>query len=118
VSGDKLLEAGGVVPLGESSGDVLTARAYEHPVLDGRTVVRLVPEAIGAAEDLALEYLGFGTEASVPVGRVKRQSLGFPAWALVNDPANGHHALAVVKEMERLARLVATKPGHAKDGFD
>ncbi|MER6356998.1 hypothetical protein ABT186_35610 [Streptomyces sp. NPDC001634] len=118
MSGDKVLEAGGVLPLGAGTGDVLTARAYEHPVLEGRTVVRLVPEAIGAAEDLALEYLGFGAGASVPVGRVKRQSLGFPAWALVNDPANGHHALAVVKEMERLTRLVSTKPGHAKDGFD
>src|SRR6185312_10651655 len=29
-----------------------------------------------------------------------------------------HHALAVVKEMERLARLVTTKPGLAKEGFD
>ncbi|WP_329369656.1 hypothetical protein OG896_27720 [Streptomyces sp. NBC_00669] len=137
--------------------DVLVARAYAHPVLDGRTVVRLVPEALGTAEDLSLEYLGFapgfaagaprapesaetgesaestgstdaaGTPATtepadtadtaVPVGRVLRQSLGFPAWALVNDPANSRHALAVVKEMERLTRLAATKPGHAKDGF-
>ncbi|MFE9096823.1 hypothetical protein [Streptomyces sp. NPDC007264] len=118
MSGDELLASGGVLPLGEGVGDVLTARTYGHPVLEGRTVVRLVPEAIGAAEDLALEYLGFGAGTSVPVGRVRRQSLGFPAWALVNDPANGHHALAVVKEMERLARLVATRPGHAKDGFD
>ncbi|WP_329165738.1 hypothetical protein OG709_10390 [Streptomyces sp. NBC_01267] len=113
-----LLEAGAVLPAGGAEGDALTARAYEHPVLEGRTVVRLVPEAIGPAEDLALEYLGFGAAAPVVVGRVKRRSLGFPAWALVNDPANGHHALAVVKEMERLTRLVTSKPGHAKDGFD
>ncbi|MGW1884848.1 hypothetical protein [Streptomyces sp. NPDC001970] len=104
---------------GASPGDVLTARAYGHPVLEGRTVVRLVPEAIGPAEDLSLEYLGFGAAAEPePVGHVKRQSLGFPAWALVHDPENGHHALAVVKEMERLARLVGTKPGLAKEGFD
>ncbi|MFE3829030.1 hypothetical protein [Streptomyces sp. NPDC059092] len=114
-----LLDAGGVLPYGGSAeGDVLTARAYEHPALDGRAVVRLVPEAIGAAEDLSLEYLGFGAAEAEPVGRVRRQSLGFPAWALVNDPGNGHHALAVVKEMERLTRLVATKPGLAKEGFD
>ncbi|MFF3454042.1 hypothetical protein ACFYXH_06870 [Streptomyces sp. NPDC002730] len=126
-----LLEAGAVLPLGagdsagpgdegqvQAQGDELTARAYGHPALDGRTVVRLVPEAIGPAEDLALEYLGFAPSGSAPVGRVKRQSLGFPAWALVHDPENGHHALAVVKEMERLARLVTTKPGLAKDGFD
>ncbi|MFC9628714.1 hypothetical protein ACFTY8_05355 [Streptomyces mirabilis] len=118
MSGDQLLESGAVLPLGEGAGDVLTARTYGHPVLEGRTVVRLVPEAIGPAEDVALEYLGFGTADAAPVGRVRRQSLGFPAWALVNDPVNGHHALAVVKEMERLTRMVSSKPGHAKDGFD
>ncbi|MFE4366943.1 hypothetical protein ACFRMN_01585 [Streptomyces sp. NPDC056835] len=116
--GKDLLEAGAVLPLGGASGDVLTARSYGHPALDERAVVRLVPGAIGAAEDLALEYLGFGAAEVTEVGRVKRQSLGFPAWALVNDPANGHHALAVVKEMERLTRLVSTKPGLAKEGFD
>ncbi|WP_406402571.1 hypothetical protein OH805_25460 [Streptomyces sp. NBC_00879] len=118
---DGLLEAGAVLPLGSEDGgpgDELTARAYAHPALDGRTVVRLVPEAIGPAEDLSLEYLGFTGSGAAPVGRVRRQSLGFPAWALVHDPDNGHHALAVVKEMERLARLVTTKPGLAKDGFD
>ncbi|MEV7091133.1 hypothetical protein AB0O07_35610 [Streptomyces sp. NPDC093085] len=124
----RLLDAGAVLPYGPgegdgdgggaAGGDVLTARAYGHPALDGRTVVRLVPEAIGAAEDLSLEYLGFGEGRAERVGRVRRQSLGFPAWALVNDPGNGHHALAVVKEMERLTRLVATKPGLAKEGFD
>ncbi|MFE2496301.1 hypothetical protein [Streptomyces scopuliridis] len=113
-----LLEAGAVLPLGGAGTDALTARSYGHPALDGRAVVRLVPGAIGAAEDLALEYLGFGAAEVAEVGRVKRQSLGFPAWALVNDPANGHHALAVVKEMERLTRLVGTKPGLAKEGFD
>ncbi|MEU4497365.1 hypothetical protein AB0F96_28950 [Streptomyces sp. NPDC023998] len=121
---DGLLEAGAVLPLGagrrrkKGQGDELTARAYGHPALESRTVVRLVPEAIAPAEDLALEYLGFAGAGSAPVGRVKRQSLGFPAWALVHDPDNGHHALAVVKEMERLARLVTTKPGLAKEGFD
>jgi hypothetical protein len=118
VSAGDLLDAGAVLPLGGAEGDVLTARTYGHPALDGRAVVRLVPDAIGAAEDLALEYLGFGAAETDEVGRVERRSLGFPAWALVNDPGNGHHALAVVKEMERLTRLVATKPGLAKEGFD
>ncbi|MER5768225.1 hypothetical protein [Streptomyces sp. NPDC001985] len=133
---DGLLDAGGVLPLGgggtrdgsgsgepgagpgEGPGEALTARAYGHPALDGRTVVRLVPAAIAPAEDLALEYLGFEGAGAAAVGRVRPQSLGFPAWALVHDPAQGHHALAVVKEMERLARQVATKPGLAKEGFD
>ena len=110
--------ASGASAHGSPEVDVLVARGYRHPVLDDRVVVRLVPEALGEAEDLALEFLGFGAQGGERVGRVERQSLGFPAWALVNDPANGKHALAVVKEMERLTRLAGTKPGHAKDGFD
>ncbi|WP_418956922.1 hypothetical protein [Streptomyces tritici] len=121
VKEEGLLQAGAVLPEG-AAGDgtnVLTARSYAHPALEDRPVVRLVPETIAAAEDLALEYLGFAPGGSAePVGRVRRQSLGFPAWALVHDPANGHHALAVVKEMERLTRQVATKPGLAKEGFE
>ncbi|WP_406860779.1 hypothetical protein ABZO31_10105 [Streptomyces sp. HUAS MG47] len=121
VKDEGLLRAGAVLPVeaGGDGTDVLTARSYAHPVLADRPVVRLVPETIAAAEDLALEYLGFtAAHAAERVGRVRRQSLGFPAWALVHDPANGHHALAVVKEMERLTRLVATKPGLAKEGFE
>ncbi|MGE7434484.1 hypothetical protein [Kitasatospora sp. NPDC001175] len=122
-----LLDSGGILPAGtpadtghpESTVDVLTARAYRHPALDGRTVVRLVPGALGQAEDLALEFLDL-TPAEEPaeVGQVRQEALGFPAWALVHDPANGHHALDVVKEMERLARQARSKPGNAKDGFE
>ncbi len=35
----------------------MTARAYDHPALEGRAVVRLVPEGLGPAEDLAMELL-------------------------------------------------------------
>ncbi|MGW4380618.1 hypothetical protein [Kitasatospora sp. NPDC004531] len=124
---DHLLDAGAVLPVGtiaavegvDSTTDTLTARSYRHPALDGRTVVRLVPAALGEAEDLAVDFLGLAPAAEpAEVGQVRQEALGFPAWALVNDPANGHHALAVVKEMEHLARLVKSKPGHAKDGFD
>ncbi|WAL75456.1 hypothetical protein OU787_30385 [Kitasatospora sp. YST-16] len=127
---ERLLDAGAVLPAGTATRDdgadgadrtvdVLTARGYRHPGLDGRTVVRLVPGALGAAEDLAAEFLGLRPAADpVEVGLVRQEALGFPAWALVHDPANGHHALAVVKEMERLARQAKSKPGHAKDGFE
>lgn len=124
---ERLLEAGAVLAPGavrdagrpDSAVDVLTARTYQHPALDGRQVVRLVPGALGPAEDLALDFLGLLPVAqAVEVGQVRQEALGFPAWALVHDPANGHHALALVKEMERLARLAKSKPGHAKDGFD
>ncbi|MEU3986350.1 hypothetical protein AB0F77_40910 [Streptomyces sp. NPDC026672] len=117
-----LLEAGAVLPPGTSTrddADTLTVRTYTHPALDDRPVVRLVPGTLGEAEDLALEFLGLTREPEAPeVGQVRRETLGFPAWALVNDPANGHHALALVKDVERLARQAKSRPGNAKDGFE
>ncbi|MFD3604831.1 hypothetical protein ACFWVH_41410, partial [Streptomyces sp. NPDC058656] len=117
-----LLEAGAVLPVGATSGedaDSLTVRTYTHPALDGRLAVRLVPGTLGEAEDLALEFLGLAREPETPeVGQVRRETLGFPAWALVNDPANGHHALALVKDVERLARQAKSRPGTAKEGFE
>ncbi|MEV6120185.1 hypothetical protein AB0M23_06610 [Streptomyces sp. NPDC052077] len=117
-----LLDAGAVLPSGSSTGedaDVLTVRTYTHPALGDRRVVRLVPGTLGEAEDLALDFLGLTREQESPeVGQVRRETLGFPAWALVNDPANGHHALALVKDVERLARQAKSRPGTAKEGFE
>ncbi|MEV7242641.1 hypothetical protein AB0N92_15530 [Streptomyces sp. NPDC093248] len=117
-----LLDAGAVLPPGSTAredADGLTVRTYTHPALDDRPVVRLVPGTLGEAEDLALEFLGLAREPEVPeAGQVRKETLGFPAWALVNDPANGHHALALVKDVERLARQAKSRPGHAKDGFE
>ncbi|MDT0494770.1 hypothetical protein RM717_30180 [Streptomyces griseus] len=117
-----LLDAGAVLPAGTTDrddADVLTARTYTHPALGDRPVVRLVPGTLGEAEDLALEFLGLSRTAEAPVvGQVRRETLGFPAWALVNDPANGHHALALVKDIERLGRQAKTRAGAAKEGFD
>jgi len=118
---ETLLEAGAIRPgpPREAGLDAVTARSYRHPVLEGRTVVRLVGAAVGPAEDLTMEFLGFAPAGEpVPVGHGRRQALGFPAWALVHDQANGRHALALVKEMERLARVARSKPGNAKDGYD
>ncbi|MFD5658736.1 hypothetical protein [Streptomyces hirsutus] len=99
--------------------DALTARTYTHTALGDRPVVRLVPGTLGEAEDLALEFLGLARTAETPVvGQVRRETLGFPAWALVNDPANGHHALALVKDIERLGRQARSRAGAAKEGFD
>ncbi|MER6616160.1 hypothetical protein [Streptomyces xantholiticus] len=117
-----LLDAGAVLPpatTDREDADVLTVRTYTHPALDERKVVRLVPGMLGEAEDLALDFLGLVRQPQTPeVGQVRRETLGFPAWALVNDPANGHHALALVKDVERLARQAKSRPGTAKEGFE
>ncbi|MBG0562256.1 hypothetical protein [Actinoplanes aureus] len=118
---ETLLEAGAILP-GPAQGagiDAMTARAYRHEALAGRTVVRLVGATLGPAEDLTMDFLGFQPLSEpVAVGSARRQALGFPAWALVHDPANGRHALALVKEMEKLARAARSKPGNAKDGYE
>ncbi|MFD7768899.1 hypothetical protein [Streptomyces sp. NPDC059787] len=117
-----LLDAGAVLPPGTTDredADALTVRTYTHTALDERKVVRLVPGTLGEAEDLALDFLGLAREPETrEVGQVRRETLGFPAWALVNDPANGHHALALVKDVERLARQAKSRPGTAKEGFE
>ncbi|MZD09416.1 hypothetical protein GTW43_30685, partial [Streptomyces sp. SID5785] len=117
-----LLEAGAVLLPGSHAGedaDELTVRSYAHPVLEDRTVVRLVPETLGEAEDLALDFLGLSrTAVHDGIGQVRRETLGFPAWALVHDPANGHHALALVKDVERLSRMAKSRAGAAKEGFE
>ncbi|HEX5568771.1 MAG TPA: hypothetical protein VFY14_17910 [Streptomyces sp.] len=117
-----LLDAGAVLPPGTTdreNADVLTVRTYTHPALDERKVVRLVPGTLGEAEDLALDFLGLVREPEThEVGQVRRETLGFPAWALVNDPANGHHALALVRDVERLTRQAKSRPGTAKEGFE
>ncbi|MFF3850308.1 hypothetical protein [Streptomyces sp. NPDC002328] len=117
-----LLDAGAVLPPGATDredADVLTVRTYTHPALEGRDVVRLVPGTLGEAEDLALDFLGLTRRPEAPeVGQVRKETLGFPAWALVHDPANGHHALALVKDVERLARQAKSRPGNAKEGFE
>ncbi|ATE54051.1 hypothetical protein [Actinosynnema pretiosum] len=135
-----LLAAGAVLPLGAGAGQpdtgrsdtdrsgteqpwpdqsaTTTARHYRHPGAEGRVVVRLAPEELGRAEDLTAEFLGFPAPERVrAVGRAKRVALGFPAWALVNDPANGHHALALVKDLERVSRQASGRPTQAKEQF-
>ncbi|MEV4412903.1 hypothetical protein [Catellatospora sp. NPDC049609] len=118
---DRLLDAGAVLP-GDGPADpavtVLTARDYTHPALPGRTVVRLASAPVGAAEDLSMEFLGFTAGPAGPVGHARTRTLGFPAWVLVHDPAHGREALALVKDMEKLARTARSKPGNARDGYE
>jgi hypothetical protein len=96
----------------------VTARAYRHPGLDDRVVVRLVAGELGGAEDAAAAFLGLrpDTEPTV-VGVGRRRSLGFPEWVLVHHPQDGHHALDVVPDLERAARLATSRPNAAMEAF-
>ncbi|MEF9886809.1 DNA-binding protein [Streptomyces sp. P9-A4] len=117
----ELLKAGAVLPADtEGAGEAaveLTARTYRHAVLgEERVVVRLAAAELGPAEDLATGFLGLEPHGNpVVVGLGQRQELGFPEWVLVHHPADGHHALAVVPELDRLARQAKTKPKAALD---
>ncbi|WCD90433.1 hypothetical protein KPP03845_106861 [Streptomyces xanthophaeus] len=117
-----LLKAGAVLPTGTTGAGPdavdLTARSYRHPVLgDDRVVVRLAAAELGAGEDLAAGFLGLVPDEAEPpvVGLGQRQALGFPEWVLVHHPEDGHHALAVVPELDRIARQAKTKPKAALD---
>lgn len=117
-----LLKAGAVLPTGTPGAGPaavpLTARAYGHPALgQDRVVVRLTAAELGPAEDLAAGFLGLVPHQGEPpvVGLGRRQALGFPEWVLVHHPADGHHALAVVPELDRIARQARTKPKAALD---
>ncbi|WP_329297564.1 DNA-binding protein [Streptomyces sp. NBC_00659] len=122
VSYGELLAAGAVLPPDtENAGEQgvpLTTRAYRHPGLDDRVVVRLVAGELGEAEDLAAGFLGLERDTEpVVVGFGPRQSLGFPEWVLVHHPQDGHHALRVVPDIERAARQVKSRPKAALDAF-
>ncbi|MFF3673521.1 DNA-binding protein [Streptomyces sp. NPDC002120] len=117
-----LLKAGAVLPHDTTGAGPtaveLTARSYRHPGLgDDRVVVRLSPAELGPAEDLAAGFLGLVRDEGEPpvVGLSRRQALGFPEWVLVHHPEDGHHALAVVPELDRIARQAKTKPKAALD---
>lgn len=116
-----LLAAGAVLPSDTvATGErmvPLTARTYRHPALDDRPVVRLVDAALGEGEDMALGFLGLepGAEPAV-VGLGPRRPLAFPEWVLVHHPADGRHALAVVPELQKLAKQARSRPKAALDG--
>ena len=57
-----------------------------------------------------MEFLGFEAPAvSAPLALQQRRSLGFAAWALINDPANARFALDLVKRMKAAARQAQTR---------
>jgi hypothetical protein len=116
------LEAGGLLlpkaKIDAGATEQIVARTYRHPALADRPVIRLASDRLGQAEDLAMEFLGFAAPTvSPPIALQQRRSLGFAAWALINDPANARFALDLVKRMKGAARQAKSKPGQAWDTY-
>lgn len=119
---DALLRAGGIARRSAKTDPATTgelvAIPFQHPALEGRTVVRLVEGSLDAAVDAEMSALGFAPSGEkTAVGRTRKRALGFPAWALVNHPTKARFALEVMREFRKAATRVSTKPGHAKDAF-
>lgn len=112
------IEAGGLVGdvADPARVDRVDARAWRHPGIPDRVVVRLVPAGIAGGDEAEARLHGF-----VPAGVVEglgvqvRRSLGFPGWVLVNDPGRARMALDTWKEMREHRKRLVVKPGAARD---
>lgn len=119
---DQYLEAGALVPTKArpkkvTAVDAVSARAYSHPAL-AAPIVRLCADNLAPGEDLTMEYLGFDDpQVTDSVAKRTRQAIGFPEWALINDPKHAKFALDLVKEFRKESRRARSKPGHAYDAF-
>ncbi len=114
------LDAGGLVPAkakcDAATTETIVARTYSAAALGQRVVVKLSSDRLVAAEDLAMEYLGFQPQAiSPPIAQQHRTALDFAHWALIHQPQQARYALDLVKRMKGAERRAAAKPGHAWD---
>ena len=71
-----------------------------HPL----PVVRLVSEPIMSAETTMLGLFGLHPDAQRVVGESTQHAVSFPAWPIMTDPDNAHHALNLVAELEHIRR--------------
>lgn len=120
---EELLSAGAMLSLDQElrndrTADTVSARVYRHPALRDQPVVRLTADNLAAGDDLTMEFLGFEAPTVIgPIARRQRQALGFPGWAIINDPKHARYALELVKEFKKAVRRSKAKPGHGHDAF-
>ena len=77
----------------------LIAMSFSGPV-HSQPVVRLVSEPIIPAETTMLGLFGLHPDAQRVVGKSAQHAVGFPAWPIMTDPDNAHHALNLVAELD------------------
>ena len=118
---EELLRAGAVLPPGTTGGGdravPVFTQAYRHPGLDGRIVVRLVAAEQGGG--LGTGFLGLEPQGGpVEVGLGQPRALGFPEWVLVHHPSDGHLAMSLVEEMNKVARTAKSRPKKARAAYE
>ncbi|MFE7437026.1 DNA-binding protein [Streptomyces tendae] len=123
----ELLRAGAVLPPGTTGGGdravPVFTRAYRHPGLDDRIVVRLTPADPSGTEPAAGDPAG-GFLGLVPVGEPvevgvgQHRAMGFPEWVLVRHPSDGHLAMSLVEEMNKVARTVRARAKKARATYE
>ena len=111
------LNLGGITKNATDSSVPLVAASFTHAALSGRTIVQLAPEPLAEAEELALGVTGLKPAGRVEVGHTRRRAIGFPAWPILNDPENAHHALNLVADLERAGKYAGSKPKQFKDSI-
>lgn len=112
------ISAGGIAPLADgvpAHTDRLIALSF---AINDRPLVRLIPEKLNHAETLTLKSLGVSPGASKPVGAAASRAVGFPAWPIINDPDNAHHALNLVGDLEWARRNAQNNAKRVKERFD
>lgn len=98
----------------EDGDTLLVIRRYRHPDWPARPVVRVLPEEVVVAEDARQAAFGFAPVGEPEsVGAVPQPTLGFPEWPLRQDPRLAEHASARMHDLDRIARLAASRPKDA-----
>lgn len=118
---EELLRAGAILPPGTTHGGdraaPVFAQTYRHPGLDGRIVVRLTAE--DRTGDAATGFLGLEPEGEpVEVGVGQHRAMGFPEWILVRHPSDGHLAMSLAEEMDKVARTVRSRAKRARAAYE
>ncbi len=114
----QVVNLGGVIPLSAKAPTAVPMVALSGEY-HGTTVVRLVPETLTQAETLTLEHLGMTvSEQHSQVGKSRPQAIGFPAWPIINDPANAQHALNLVADVEWARKMARSQTRKVWDRFD
>ncbi|WP_454940313.1 hypothetical protein [Corynebacterium matruchotii] len=95
---------------------VLCAAEFTHT--NGTTMVRIIPAELVEAEARALESVGFSLVNAHDVGRCLARAAGFPTWPMSQDPANAHHAVNLVGDLEWAKRNVSRHGKQVITHFD